>query len=264
MSDSSARCFPVRARSATSMSFLAVVAVLELPGPVPSAAETPPPYRYDATNCENSYYLIPTSAERARAEVPARFGILGEAAGLAIAGVLFTTCDVSLNGEPAGRASWSDVGVLIDPPSGVLEESPAIHVYRAWNLSNLAAMVALNTEWGIETGETDVETAYAPGVPVATTVGFVDASHGAYGGQGYFGGYVHPGAEGVVSWWSLGTAGLVRFDQAYTNDTEQCGVGAVTGEGRLGRLIGGTGVGAHGCVVFADLTGIATLVEPVP
>jgi len=56
----------------------------------------------------------------------------------------------------------------------------------------------------------------------------------------------------------------VRFDQAYTNDTEQCGVGAVTGEGRMGALIGGSGLGPHGCVVFADLTGTATLVERAP
>jgi len=109
-----------------------------------------------------------------------------------------------------------------------------------------------------------VDTVYAPGGVLATTIGFVESAYGTYGGEGFFEPIVHPGAPGVVSWWSDGSAGLVRFDQAYTNDTEQCGVGAVTGEGRFGALIGGSGIGFHGCVVFADLIGDATLVEAAP
>ena len=227
-------------------------------------ADTPPAYHYDTTGCENSYYLMVTTAERARTEVPARFAIPGEAAGLAVAAVLITTCDVSLNGAPAVRATWSDVGVVIDPPGGILGNPPAIHAYRVWNVANLPAMVALNAEWGIATAEADVATAYAPGLPIATTSGFVESPYADYGAEGIWGGIVHAGVEGVVSWWSEGPAGLVRFDQAYTNDTEQCGVGVVTGEGRLGALIGGTGLAPHGCVVFADLIGDAVLVEPAP
>ena len=65
----------------------------------------------------------------------------------------------------------------------------------------------------------------------------------------------------MVRWWTLGKAGLVAFDQQFTNDTEQCGIGAVTAEGRMAALIGRRGLGIHGCVVFADLVGSATQVE---
>jgi hypothetical protein len=260
MNETSASGFSSRPRAAA----VACLALLSLSGVGRAAASVLPGYRYDATRCENSYYFILTTAARARAEVPARFEIVGEPAGLGVVGVLFTTCDVALNGAPAGRASWSDVGVLIVPPGGLLAESPFFHVYRAWGVANLPAMVALNQQWGIVTGDAVVETAFAPGLPITTTVGFVDSAYGKYGGQGYFQGVVHPGVEGVVTFWTLGPAGLVRFDQAYTHDREQCGVGAATGEGRFGALIGGSGLGVHGCVVFADLTGIATLVEPAP
>ncbi|MGH7898053.1 MAG: hypothetical protein ACREQQ_08870 [Candidatus Binatia bacterium] len=99
---------------------------------------------------------------------------------------------------------------------------------------------AANDAWGIATGDADVDTAFAPGLPITTTTGFVDSAYGKYGGEGIFQGIVHPGVEGVVTWWSIGPVGLVRFDQAYTEDTEQCGVGVVTGEGRFGALIGGS------------------------
>ena len=232
-------------------------------GAVAARADSPPPFHYDTKNCENSYYLMPTTASRGRAEVPSRFGVLGEPLGIAIAGALFTTCDISINGGAFQRASWSDVGVLIDPPDSPVNDA-AIHIYRAWNASELAEMVALNLAWGIESSAAEVSTAFAPGLPLATTVGFVDGPYGKYGGEGVWEGDDHPGAPGVVTWWSVGPRGVVRFDQAYTNDHEQCGVGVVTGEGRAGALIGGTGIAPHGCVVFADLIGDAKLVEPAP
>jgi len=263
MSEKSAGILPSCGRGAVAVLFLFMASMAP-----PAVGAAPPPYRYDATHCNNSYYFVPTTAARARAEVPAQFGILGEEAGLAIVGVLFITCDVSLNGGTAERTSWSDVGVLIVPPGDLVGDllggSITIHAYRAWSVADRDEMVALNAAWGIDTRKVDVDTAYAPGLPVATSVGYVDDCDGAYGGQGYFEGIVHPGAPGVVTWWTVGSAGVVRFDQAYTNDTEQCGVGAVTGEGRMGTLIGGSGLGPHGCVVFADLTGIATLVGPAP
>ncbi len=256
MSEKSAGTLPSRARSAAAILFLVAVALRQ-----PATAAAPPPYGYVATHCNNTYYFIPTLASRVRAEVPARFGILGEEAGLAIVGVLFTSCDVSLNGGPAERTSWSDAGVLLVPPHGPV----AFHVYRTWSVvDDRPEMVALNAAWGIETREVEVDTAYAPGLPVATSVGYVDDPDGAYGGEGVFGGIVHPGVPGVVVYWTLGSAGLIRFDQAYTNDSEQCGVGAVTAEGRMGGFIGGTALGIHGCVVFADLIGTATVVEAAP
>ena len=256
MNEKSAGVLLSHAPGAAAIFCLVAVGLFALP-----AAAAPPDYGYVATHCNNTYYFIPTTAARVRAEVPARFAILGEEAGLAIVGVLFTTCDLSLNGGPAERTSWSDAGVLLVPPDG----SVTFHVYRTWSVvDDRPEMVALNTAWGIETREVEVDTAYAPGVPVATSVGYVDDPSGAYGGQGVFEGIVHPGVPGVVVYWTLGSAGLIRFDQSYTNDTEQCGVGAVTAEGRMGGFIGGSGLGIHGCVVFADLIGTATVVEAAP
>ena len=221
-----------------------------------------PDYRYLATRCQNSYYFVPTTASQARAAgVPARFAILGEVAGVAVVGVLVVTCDVSLNDGPAERTSWSEVGVLIAPPQGLNAEKIVIDIYRLWHVTDRPEWLRLNRAWGIPTANVDVDTSYRPGLPIATSAGYVDDPRGAYGHQGYWAGLVHPAVPGVVSWWTLGKAGLVRFDQEFTNDTEQCGIGTVTAKGRMASLIGRMGLGIHGCMVFADLVGSATQVE---
>jgi hypothetical protein len=261
MNEKSVRTLSVRVRRAAVLLAFAAAVVFE-PSRAAGGTTSLPEYHYLATHCENTYYFVPTTAERARdAGVPARFAILGEAAGVAVVGVLFVTCDVSLNDGPAKRTSWSEAGVLIEPPNGVNAESVTIDIYRTWHVTDRREWLRLNRAWGIPTADVDVDTSYAPGVPLATSVGYVDDPSGAYGHQGYFEGIVHPGAPGVVSWWTLGKEGLVRFDQEFTNDTEQCGVGAVTAEGRMAALVGASSVGIHGCVVFADLIGNASLIE---
>jgi hypothetical protein len=250
----------VSSRFARACALLVVAACLVL-APAPSSAAELPEYRYLATKCENSYYFIPTTATRARKEVPARFAILGEEVGVAIVGVLVVTCDVSLNEGPAERTSWSEVGVLIAPPNGLNVEKITFDFYRTWHVTDRREWLKLNRAWDIPTAKVDVDTSYTPGLPLATSAGYVDDPRGAYGHHGVFEGVVHPGAPGVVSWWSQGERGLVRFDQEFTNDTEQCGIGFVTAAGRMRALVGANSIGIHGCVVFADLVGSAALVE---
>ena len=227
----------------------------------PSRAADLPPYRYVATHCENSYYFIPTTAAQARASVPPRFTIIGEVVGIAIVGVLFVTCDVSLGDGPAERTSWSEVGVLILPPGGLDPSSVAFDFYRTWHVTDRKEWLRLNRAWGIPTANVDVDTSYTPGLPLATSTGDVDDPRGAYGHQGWFEGIVHPGVPGVVRWWTQGRAGLVRIDQEFVNDSEQCGVGIVTAAGRMADLAGEIGLGIHGCVVFADLLGTGVVIE---
>ncbi len=228
----------------------------------PAAAEELPEFRYRATRCENSYYFVPTTAARARgAGVPKRFAILGEPAGIAIVGVMVVSCDVSLNGGPKERTNWSEVGVLIAPPTGLNLESVTFDLYRLWHVTDREEWLQLNEAWDIPTSEAAVDTSYKPGLLIATSSGYVDHEDGAYSHHGIFEGIVHPGLPGVVSWWTLGEHGLTRFDQQFTNDTEQCGIGKVKAEGRMAALIGKHGLGIHGCVVFADLIGRARVAE---
>jgi len=252
----------VRTRPVRTIALAALIAAFSAFAGGTAGAEPPPPYHYDTTGCENTYFLLLTTAERVQHEVPAPFAVLGAPAGIAIVGVMFTSCEMTLNGEDLGRVNWSDVGVLVDPPDSIFDEEPKIHIYRTWSVGDSPEMVALNEAWGVDTAVTDVNTTYAPGLPIATSSGFVESSSGDYAGHGTWGGVVHQAVEGTVTWWNVGPAGVARFDQAFTNDTEQCGGGVVTGEGRLGAMIGGSSHTPHGCITFADLIGTATLVEP--
>ena len=240
------------------LAIVAAVALLVRPAP---AAELPE-FRYLATRCENSYYFVPTTVARARdAGVPERFAMVGEPLGIAIVGVMVVSCDVSINDGPPERTSWSEVGVLIEPPTGLNLASVTFDIYRLWHVTDRNEWLKLNRAWDIPTGKAAVDTSYTPGLLIATSGGYVDHPEGAYSHHGIFEGIVHPGIPGVVSWWTLGEHGLVRFDQQFTNDTEQCGIGKVKGEGRMGALIGKRGLGIHGCVVFADLVGSASIAE---
>jgi len=200
-------------------------------------------------------------AARARAEVPRRFAITGAATGKAVLFIAFTSCDLSLNGGAPQRTTFSDAGILINPPGG----SVGLNLYRPWDVTSSGAMALLDQAYGIATGSPPgLAVSFEPGVLESFGTASVPWSQGAYGLRATYEAVVPPAVPGTTTWWTLGPEGLARFDQKFKSpDREIQGIGHVTADptGRAGALIGARAT-AEMQLSFADLLGTARVVGP--
>lgn len=213
---------------------LAVLALAALPATL--AAPAAVLGGYEATGCAYVYAPAVANGLVARGEVPAGFRVLGEpgAAALIVATV---TCDVAVDGGAPRRATWTDVGVLVDAPDGV----PGFHLYLLWELTDSPALGGLLAAAGIAHEVTPGVRMDADTTSLVATSGAEAAwSGGAYALEGAFAGF-HEAASGTVAWWHHGPRGTVRLDQTFLHDAahgEAHGLAELRATGRLAELTG--------------------------
>lgn len=177
-----------------------------------SAGAPMPPERgqFVGAGCEEVNGLFLVDAAAAREIVPARFAVVGEETGRAIAILDLIRCgSLSVNEGPASAAYLSHLGILIESPDG----TPTTNAYLAWKGTDRADIVAVDAALGLDTRLAAFRLDVEPGGPLLPdhVSALVDGPRGyAWEGDARNPRYPLPGgASGVL--WQEGPRGLVRI-----------------------------------------------------
>lgn len=203
------------------------------PGGKPAAG-----FHYEATGCVEpvaGFRIDPATADRF---VPEPFEVHVDELGNAVLGVPAIECDqIAIDGQDAGRALLSDVGIRIESPDG----SPGQHFYQLWQPTTNETLHARMRSLGMDTALVPDATFHVdeplPGVTTATAD--IPWERVPYEVEAQTPRPV-PLPPGGNTWWHRGPRRIIRIAYTFHDRELAFGTASVSTEGGspLAELLG--------------------------
>ncbi len=194
-------------------------------------------FHLNATGCRELLGTFRIPVETARNFVPPAYNILGEETGQAVAFLALKECSTAtIDGEPIGPTSTSDVGVFVDK-----QEPGVFHYYQTWWYTDNPALHARLVASGWKTGISS-DSLSAAATPPSQTRFQVDGPHANYTVVGMNGAGA-PGSTNVAVGWHDNAAGTIRISKDLVGTSMGGGNVVLTADGEAARLVGASATG---------------------